>query len=269
MNRIIRLFFFALPLLCITGQSIATTQVVNIENFQFSPVSLTINLGESVKWTNLDSTTHTVTSDTGVWDSQNIAPGASFSRTFNKDGSYAYHCKIHPSMTGTIVVRTADQSRVQIGKDIISSVLPLQLNLTDKKSDMVYLGSYIVNAQSACADCHSCPTYAPDHNPFLMQPKQFNNTSYLAGGVAFGPTIVSANLTPDSTGKPAGLTLTDFKKLLRNGQHNMDGMSMVMQVMPWPAFGMMGDYDLNAVYQYLSAIPAAATPTTLCDGPGQ
>jgi len=45
-------------------------------------------------------------------------------------------------------------------------IAPVPLDFRRKDRNLVGLGSYIVNAQAACADCHSCPTYAPGHNPF-------------------------------------------------------------------------------------------------------
>ena len=56
-------------------------------------------------WSNTDSTTHDMVSDTGVWDSGRVAPGGGFTFTFTSKGTYPYHCTIHPSMTGTIVVQ--------------------------------------------------------------------------------------------------------------------------------------------------------------------
>lgn len=79
------------------------TKAVTIQNFQFSPNALTVKVGEQVTWTNHDSFAHTVTSDTGAFDG-NVAAGASYSYTFTKPGTFAYHCSIHPSMTATITV---------------------------------------------------------------------------------------------------------------------------------------------------------------------
>ncbi|MBV9273590.1 MAG: hypothetical protein JO333_06830, partial [Verrucomicrobia bacterium] len=45
-------------------------------------------------------------------------------------------------------------------------ISPVKLNLKDKDPERVGLGSYIVNAQGGCNDCHTCPSYAPKHNPF-------------------------------------------------------------------------------------------------------
>ncbi len=81
-----------------------TTVDVTIINFAFDPAAITIKAGTTVRWINQDSASHTVTSDTGLWDSGNVAQGASFSRVFDTVGTFAYHCGIHPSMKGTITV---------------------------------------------------------------------------------------------------------------------------------------------------------------------
>lgn len=78
---------------------------VTIANFAFAPKSITVAPGQTVTWTNKDSTTHTVTEDKGAWDSKNLAVGATFQHTFNQAGTFAYHCAIHASMTGTVVVK--------------------------------------------------------------------------------------------------------------------------------------------------------------------
>jgi len=77
---------------------------VSINNFAFNPQVLTVTVGTTVTWTNMQDIPHTTTSDTKVWDSGNLAPGASFSYQFTKEGTFTYHCSIHPNMTGTIVV---------------------------------------------------------------------------------------------------------------------------------------------------------------------
>ena len=83
----------------------------------FSPNPITISLasmtGGVVKWTNNDQTsgvyggtgtTHNITADDAGYTSGNLAPGATFQRTFTVAGSYAYHCSIHPTMKGTVTV---------------------------------------------------------------------------------------------------------------------------------------------------------------------
>ncbi len=80
----------------------AASHSVSIANFAFTPNSITIAPGDSITWTNDDSTTHTVTGSD--WGSGDLAPGATFSHTFATNGTYAYHCSIHTFMTGTVVV---------------------------------------------------------------------------------------------------------------------------------------------------------------------
>jgi plastocyanin len=78
---------------------------VSIANFSFSPATLTVSVGTKVTWTNNDSVTHTVTAVQGAFDSNDLSPGNSFSFTFTKAGTYAYHCKIHATMMATIIVK--------------------------------------------------------------------------------------------------------------------------------------------------------------------
>ena len=79
---------------------------VFIQNYAFSPSTLTVGAGTTVTWTNSDSAAHTIVSDTGgVFESPSIANGKTYSYTFNTPGTYSYHCGIHPSMKATIVVQ--------------------------------------------------------------------------------------------------------------------------------------------------------------------
>lgn len=78
-------------------------QQVTIQNFAFSPASITIKKGDTVNWTNQDGPTHTVTGS--GFDSGRLAPGKSYSFTFSDAGSFSYQCNIHPSMKGTVVVQ--------------------------------------------------------------------------------------------------------------------------------------------------------------------
>jgi plastocyanin len=71
----------------------------------FNPNPLTISTGTTVTWMNNDSITHTSTSNGGTWSSGNVAPGGTFSFTFQSAGSFAYHCAIHPGMVGMITVQ--------------------------------------------------------------------------------------------------------------------------------------------------------------------
>lgn len=77
---------------------------VDIQGNAFDPKSITIKAGGHVHFNNHDSVSHTATSDTGAFDTGNIAGGSSGEARFSKAGTFPYHCKIHPSMKGTVVV---------------------------------------------------------------------------------------------------------------------------------------------------------------------
>ena len=87
-----------------SGTTTGTT-TINIQSMAFSPSNLSVTAGTTVKWTNNDGMTHTVTSNDGAsFDSGNLGAGSSFSHTFSAAGTFPYHCTIHSSMTGTITV---------------------------------------------------------------------------------------------------------------------------------------------------------------------
>jgi amicyanin len=82
----------------------AGSHQVDIVDFAFSPAELTITVGDSVTWTNLDFVIHTATSTGGAFDSGDLDQGESYTLTFTEPGTYDYLCTPHPSMTGRIVV---------------------------------------------------------------------------------------------------------------------------------------------------------------------
>ena len=81
------------------------TVPVTIQNFAFSPQTITVAPGTTVIWTNKDSASHTVTSATGAWPaSGSLATNQTFSHTFAKAGTYPYRCAFHSSMTAKVIV---------------------------------------------------------------------------------------------------------------------------------------------------------------------
>ncbi len=91
----------------VTFTAQATVHNVSIAGFAFSPASLTITQGDTVRWTNFDAVIHTSTANSGqadFWDSGSLPTNASFQRQFNIVGSFGYHCTPHPFMTGTVIV---------------------------------------------------------------------------------------------------------------------------------------------------------------------
>ena len=78
-----------------------------IKNFAFSPANLTIKTGTTVTWLNQDEAVHQIESDSkvqGVFLSNSLAYGESFTFTFIQAGTYTYHCTYHPTMKGAIMV---------------------------------------------------------------------------------------------------------------------------------------------------------------------
>ncbi len=119
-NIIRKLILFGLTALILTSVFIAcsknnddsggtggtgTTNSVSIKNFAFSVTSLTVSKGVSVTWTNNDAVAHTVTADDGTFDSGNITPNGTYSKTFTTAGTFAYHCSIHTNMKAKVVVQ--------------------------------------------------------------------------------------------------------------------------------------------------------------------
>ena len=82
----------------------AAGSAVTVANFSFQPATITVPVGTTVTWTNTDSAGHTVAADDGSFTSGTLGTGAMFSQTFSTAGTFAYHCSIHASMTGTVVV---------------------------------------------------------------------------------------------------------------------------------------------------------------------
>ncbi len=173
-------------------------------------------------------------------------------------------------------------------------IAPVPLNMVGKDPSLIGYGSYLVNAVADCNGCHSAgPTteYVSGGMPYFGQhPAVVNPATYLGGGRDFGafpdpngpfPHIVSRNLTPDSTGLPeGGNTFQVFLQIIRTGidmDHvhptcagPPDGKCIpapfsgdLLQVMPWPVDQNMSDSDLQAIYEYLRAIPC------LEGGPGE
>jgi|KBSSwiStaDraftv2_1062776.scaffolds.fasta_scaffold626510_1 plastocyanin len=87
----------------------AANQSVSIDGFAFLPGTVSIAVGDTVTWRNdQPNTPHTVSSDTaGVFDSGSLSTGKTFAQTFSAPGNFAYHCNIHPGMSGLVIVTGA------------------------------------------------------------------------------------------------------------------------------------------------------------------
>jgi hypothetical protein len=81
--------------------------------------------------------------------------------------------------------------------------------------------------------------------------------------------VTSDNLSQDAMGKPDGLTLEQFKIVIRTGHDVLTAGHPTLAVMPWSYYRNMTDLDLDAIYTFLRAIPSAATPATHCANAGE
>jgi len=103
------------PVPAATTPVTVTTQVasggastINIKDFAFGPSTLMVKTGTTVTWVNLDPAPHKIASDSDspvAFSSDSLSTGASYRFTFSQPGTFTYHCSIHPSMKGTIIVQ--------------------------------------------------------------------------------------------------------------------------------------------------------------------
>ena len=94
-----------------TPAQVTGAATVSIQNFAFSPASITIPRGATVTWVNQDSANHRVLNDAGgsiaegaLFSSDSLPNGGTYSFRFDTPGTYPYHCSIHPSMKATVIV---------------------------------------------------------------------------------------------------------------------------------------------------------------------
>lgn len=82
----------------------APSAEIKIDNFSFSPKTLTVKAGTTITWTNGDDIPHTVVAEDQNFKSKVLDTDQKFTFTASKPGTYTYYCSIHPKMTGTVVV---------------------------------------------------------------------------------------------------------------------------------------------------------------------
>jgi plastocyanin len=77
---------------------------IAIQDFKFTPGSLTVKAGSTVTWVNDDDEAHTVIGDAGSFRSSAFDTGETFSYRFDTPGTYRITCSLHPKMQGTVTV---------------------------------------------------------------------------------------------------------------------------------------------------------------------
>lgn len=118
----------ALCALAIAPQALAVTKNVNIRKAGFAPNTVTIDVGDSVKWTNRDTVNHQVVANSGAFASPVLRPNQSYTFTFEASGNYGYRDAIEPAERGTVRVQgpppsvsvAASTPIIVYGKDVVT-----------------------------------------------------------------------------------------------------------------------------------------------------
>jgi len=93
------------PKLVTTAAGTDAAPQVMIDNFVYSPVPLTVKVGTTVTWINHDDIPHTVDSTQGKFKSAALDTDEKFEFQFKEAGEYPFYCRIHPKMTGKVIVQ--------------------------------------------------------------------------------------------------------------------------------------------------------------------
>ena len=93
-----------------TSATQAKSYAVKIQNYAYSPATITVAVGDTITWTNYDTAPHTVTVSDGPvkFNSPNLEQGQTFSYTFTQAGTYNYYCAVHPDMKASVTVTAAE-----------------------------------------------------------------------------------------------------------------------------------------------------------------
>lgn len=114
--------------LAIAPQALAVTKNVNIRKAGFAPRTVTIDVGDSIRWTNRDNVNHQVVANSGAFASPVLRPNQSYTFTFEASGNYGYRDATEPSERGTVRVQgpppsvsvAASTPIIVYGKDVVT-----------------------------------------------------------------------------------------------------------------------------------------------------
>jgi len=106
MNRqLVSLALLASVALLHPAPASAREVTVHLRDFKFSPATVSVAAGDTVRFVNDDQDAHTVTAKDGSFDSKGIDTGEAWTHAFAARGRFAYFCELHPYMTGVVVVK--------------------------------------------------------------------------------------------------------------------------------------------------------------------
>jgi hypothetical protein len=123
-----------------------TKHSISIASMKFNPSAISVLAGDTVVWTNNDTSIHTVTDDAGgigvPVDSNDIAAGATYERVYEVAGDYPYHCDKHPSMKGSVTV-TGSLIKMDEAK------------VLEAAHKLAEAGAALEEARAKCAEAHA------------------------------------------------------------------------------------------------------------------
>jgi plastocyanin len=109
MSRLLMIAVMLVTVVTLAGPAPAAGKRLNvlIENLKYNPDTITIDVGDTIVWTNNDEREHTVTADDSSFNSGRLKKGKSYTRTFDKPGRYSYGSDPSPRTKGVVIVREA------------------------------------------------------------------------------------------------------------------------------------------------------------------
>ena len=211
---------------------------VSIAGFAFDPADLTVNVGDTVIWTNNDDTSHGTASDTGIWSSGLFPMGQTFSFTFNSPGAFPYHCPRHSFMTANITVVDA------------ASPTP-----TPAINGTVTYGNAIGNPNPRFV---SNVLLSAVGSPNISTTTGFPNGTYTLTGFGAG----SYTVTPTKMDGVNGITSFDAAKIAQHvaGISTLTGNQLI--VADTSGNGQISSFDAAQIARYTAAIPGFGSTGT-------
>ena len=105
MTKFVKTLITASAVICLAGMAHAADIKADIQGMSFSPATITVSVGDTITFTNRDGAPHTATAADGSFTTATLRKGKSETVAFDSAGTFAFFCKIHPGMKGTIVVQ--------------------------------------------------------------------------------------------------------------------------------------------------------------------
>ncbi|MFN0278182.1 MAG: plastocyanin/azurin family copper-binding protein [Pyrinomonadaceae bacterium] len=237
---------------------------VSISGFAFNPANLTINVGDTVRWTNNDFATHTATSNTSVWNSGFLSNGQTFSFTFTGAGTFPYFCGVHPSMTASITVNgSSTPTNTPTGTPTNTATPTATATATPTAS-----GTPLISGTVTYGNAISGPPPPRFVSNVLLSGVGSPNVSALTDG--FGAYTLtgfgagSYTVTPTKTGGVNGISSFDAAKIAQHvsGSALLTGNTLI--VADTSNNGSVSSFDAAKIAQFVSGgtiIPPNVTGT--------